>query len=284
MNPKMLLMTGVTGVLIACGIGLSSANAVTLTAGTTGTHVRKIDVNDLKAKDSLVAITPRDRDLIAKFLNSALRIPITTQYVKIGNFDTALRDLRGFFASPAQRPIQERVPGKIFIVQLDEQITIVARNTSSLPGENATIEIQDKTSGTNVVIAKVRYGKIETPLASSLGSSGSSLGDAKTQASDQKSKQEELNQVQMQQVQQVQMQIENKQYDEARATANSFIESSPQLATGYFLRGFAYMGLEDVNSAIVDLEKSASISEREGMPEKAAEARRLVEEMRGAQL
>jgi tetratricopeptide (TPR) repeat protein len=278
-NSKMLLMTGVIGALIACGTSLSSAgvNAMALTTGTTAAHVQKANVNDLKAKDSkdsLVAITPRDRDLISKYLNSALRVPISTDYVKIGNFDTALRDLRGFFASPAQRPIVDRSVARIrvFTVTLDEQITIVARDASSIPGENATMEIQDKSSGTNVVLAKVRYGKIEMPL-----------GISKAQASDQKSEQEKLNQVQMQQVQQVQMQIEDKQYDEARANANAFIESNPQLATGYFLRGFAYMGLEDVNSAIADLEKSASISEREGRPGKAAEARELVKAMREAQ-
>jgi tetratricopeptide (TPR) repeat protein len=90
-----------------------------------------------------------------------------------------------------------------------------------------------------------------------------------------------LNPVQMQQVQQAQMQIEDRQYDEAVATSSMFIGSNPQLATGYFLRGFAYMGLKNADLAISDLEKSASISESEGKPERAREAREMAEEMRG---
>jgi tetratricopeptide (TPR) repeat protein len=234
--------------------------------------VRKVDVSDLKTKDSLVAITPRDRDLITKFLASALRLPIppvlSPEYVKLGDFDTALRDLQVFFAGPSGRPIVDRSRGdvRVFIIQFDENVTVLARNRTRLPGTLGTIEIQEN----GVALAKVRYGN---PLPS-----GSAVNSISAQTGAQKS---ELSEIQKQQVQQAQTQIEDGQYNEAIATANTFIESNPQLETGYFLRGFAYIGLEDANSAIADLEKSASISEREGRPEKAAEAREIVKKMQG---
>jgi tetratricopeptide (TPR) repeat protein len=273
-NPKMLLVTGVTGALMACGIGLTSADAMTSTVKKADTHERKVD---LKTKDSLVAVTPGDQKLIDKFLKSAVGFSGLRQYAKLGDFETARKDLKNFFSVPARKPIDDRSSsGKlVFIVKLAEEVTVVARNTSSFPGNPATIEIQDN-SGSSVALAKVRYLSV-LPSGTSLSSSPQAQGSA------QKSEQSELNQVQQQQIQQAQMQIEGSNYNEAVASTSAFIESNPQLAIGYFLRGFAYMGLEDVNSAIADLEKSASSFESEGKPEKAAEAREIVQEIQEAQ-
>ncbi len=281
-NLKALLIVGITSGFMMYEASTFSADATALATRTIGAvertrKVDKADGNNLKGKNVLIAITPRDRDLISKFLASALRLPIppvvSPEYVKLGNFDTALRDLKDFFSSPSGRPIIDRSRGdvKVFTVQFDENITVLARNRTRLPGTIGTVEIQE--NGT--ALAKVRYGN-PLPSGSAVNSIGSLTGA-------QTSERGELSEIQKQQVQQAQTQIEDRQYNEAIATTNTFIESNPQSETGYFLRGFAYIGLEDANSAIADLEKSASISEQEGRPEKAAEAREIVEKMRGTQ-
>jgi len=105
---------------------------------------------------SFIAVTPGDRLLINNYLETARQSePGSNIYSKNGDFSTALNDLRSFFADPTGRPIEEIRPGRLFIVRLDEQVTVVARNfsTQGFP----TIEIQDKSSGSSIALAKVRY-------------------------------------------------------------------------------------------------------------------------------
>jgi tetratricopeptide (TPR) repeat protein len=269
-NPKMLLITGVIGALIACGTSLSSADAVALTAGTNSTHVRTVDINDLKTKDSLVAITPRDQALVNNYLKTAIPTPERGPniYRKLGDFNTAKNDLRDFFSLPTGIPVVPRPQPNIqvFTVDLDLNTTVLARNISGT--NEPTLEIQDKTNPRRTVpLYKVRYVFPPGVLSNSIQAQGSTLNG-------------EFSQFPVQ-LQQAQMQIEDRQYDEAIATASAFIESNPQSATGYFMRGFAYMGLQDVNSSIADFEKSASISESEGKPEEAKETREMIEELQG---
>lgn len=131
--------------------------AATLVRGITGDteQAQKIGISDSATKDSLIAITPRDQQLINDYLSTGINIPFTNIYEKFGNFDTALDDLNEYFANRTGRPVEERVPGRLYIVRLDEQVTIVARNFSG--DGRPTIEIQDKSSGTSVALAKVRY-------------------------------------------------------------------------------------------------------------------------------
>lgn len=82
----------------------------------------------------------------------------------------------------------------------------------------------------------------------------------------------------------VQAQIESKKFKEAVATTSAILKSNPRSATAFFLRGFAYIGLKDVNSAIVNLEKSASILDSEGKFEKAKEIRQIIAELQPSKL
>lgn len=152
----------IAGGLVAGGLVMSTGNifnsdAATLVRGTAGNteQTQEINIDDSTTKDLLIAITPRDQLLINNYLSTAINIPTTNIYVKIGNFDTALIDLRSYFAGPTGRPVGNPIPGKISTVQLDDRVTVVARSFSS--DGRPTIEIQDKSSGTSVALAKVRY-------------------------------------------------------------------------------------------------------------------------------
>lgn len=83
---------------------------------------------------------------------------------------------------------------------------------------------------------------------------------------------------------QVKNQIERKQFKEAVVTTSTLLQSNPQSATAYFLRGFAHIGLKDVDSAIADLEKSASILDSQNRSEKAKEIRQIIGELQTSKL
>lgn len=141
------------GVFISSGIiATESAIAASLKKVTNNSEqTQNIDSNSPK----LLAVTPRDQALIDQYLSTAIPFPGRSDFFKIGTFQNATGDLETFFANPTGRPIEERVPGQLFIVRLDEQVTIVVRNFSS--DGFVTLEIQDKSSGRTVNIAKVRY-------------------------------------------------------------------------------------------------------------------------------
>lgn len=147
----------VAGGLVICTANIFHSDAATLIREITlhTEQAQKIDISDSATEDLLIAITPRDQQLINNYLSTAINIPFTNIYEKFGNFDTALSDINEFFARPTESPVEERVRGQLYIVRLDQQVTIVARNFSS--DGRPTIEIQDKSSGTSMALAKVRY-------------------------------------------------------------------------------------------------------------------------------
>ncbi len=113
-----------------------------------------------RTEGNLIAIDPRIYDTIENLKDSGVRNPLEADNIryKIGNFDSAVNDLRFYWAIPYGKPILDQVDTpnfKLKLVRVQEgMVNAVARTSSS---QNfPTLEVQD-VRGSSIALLKVRY-------------------------------------------------------------------------------------------------------------------------------